>query len=196
MSEMYTEMELDVLKEIINIGGGNVATSISKLLNKRVDMDVPVIVHQTYEEVFQTVMPAEMMVKAVQIHTSGDLAGAFLYILHEEGIMQVASEDFKYFQDNPEIVDSALCELANILVNSFLNAVTRFLNLNTQSSVPYLAKDMFGSLLTSAYLEELQYDDRIWIFKNDFWIEEHKWDSSLYFVPQKGIFEKLINTIM
>lgn len=34
-------MHLDILKELGNIGAGNAATSLSQLLNQRVDMSVP-----------------------------------------------------------------------------------------------------------------------------------------------------------
>ena len=37
----YDEMQLDVLKEVMNIGGGNAATSISSMVNKTIDMKVP-----------------------------------------------------------------------------------------------------------------------------------------------------------
>ena len=35
---MYSDLELDVLKEIGNIGAGNAATALSALLSKKVDM--------------------------------------------------------------------------------------------------------------------------------------------------------------
>lgn len=195
MPSTFTEFELDILKELINVGGGNVATSISNLFGKRVDMEVPIIQQMSYDDVFGEIMSAETVVKAVQIQTTDDLKGQFLYVLHEDGILEVAQEKFKHYPQTAEIADSAVCELANILVNSFLNAITQFLDLKAHSSVPYMAEDMFGSLLCSAYLEELQYDDKIWIFKNNFWVEENKWASSLYFVPQDGVFENLIATI-
>ncbi|PJH64246.1 chemotaxis protein CheC, partial [Salmonella enterica] len=39
------------LKEIINIGGGNAATSLSKLIQQPVKMDVPTLEIMAYEEV-------------------------------------------------------------------------------------------------------------------------------------------------
>ena len=36
-----TDMHLDVLKEIGNIGAAHAATSLSQLLNRKVDMHVP-----------------------------------------------------------------------------------------------------------------------------------------------------------
>ena len=41
MAKRYTDLELDGLKEIMNIGGGNAATSISQMVNSKIDMKVP-----------------------------------------------------------------------------------------------------------------------------------------------------------
>ena len=39
--EEMNEMELDILKEIGSIGGGNAATALSSMLNAKVTMKVP-----------------------------------------------------------------------------------------------------------------------------------------------------------
>lgn len=191
MSNNFTPVEIDIIKEIINIGGGNVATSISKLIGKKVHMNLPVITQLTYNEIFETLMPAEEIVKAVQMEVEGAIKGQFLLLVDEKNIMQFSPEDRRLIQ-NEELANSAFCELANILVNQFIQAVASLFDVPLVTSVPYLAEDMFGSLLSSAYLEEFQYDDQVWIFKNEYWIENEKWDSSLYFVPQDGILEKFL----
>lgn len=191
MSNNFSPFEIDIMKEIINIGGGNVATSISKLIGKKVHMNLPIITQLTYNEIFETLMPAEEIVKAVQMEVDGAIKGQFLLLVDETNIMQFSPEDRRLIQ-NEELANSAFCELANILVNQFIQAVASLFDVPLVTSVPYLAEDMFGSLLSSAYLEEFQYDDQIWVFKNEYWIENEKWDSSLYFVPQDGILEKFL----
>lgn len=195
MSNAYTAKEVDVLKEVINIGGGQVATSISKIFNKRVEMSVPMINQMTYEEVFEQMTPAEKIVKAVQIQIQGELDGQFLLIMDENGIYDLDQTYKEVLQENKELAHSAMSELANILVNQFLQSIAQLLEIQVKSSVPHLTEDMFGSLLASAYLEEFQYDDRVWIFKNQFLMKDKKWDADLYFVPKPGVFEKIIQTI-
>lgn len=195
MTKSYTAREVDVLREVINIGGGHIATSLAQMFNKRVDMKVPLINQMTYEEVFQKIRPAEEPVKAVQIQIQGDLDGQFLLVMDEVGILDLDQTYQKALNEKTDLTHSALRELANILVNQFLQAIAQLLEIEVQSSVPLLAEDMFGSLLASAYLEEFQYDDRVWIFQNQFLIKDQKWDADLFFVPKPGVFEALINTI-
>ncbi len=45
------EIHIDVLKEIGNIGAGNAATSLSQMLSKRIDMNVPEVSLLNYNDV-------------------------------------------------------------------------------------------------------------------------------------------------
>lgn len=191
MSTNFTAIEIDIMKEIINIGGGNVATSISKMVGKQVHMSLPIMTQMTYDQIFETLMPADEIVKAVQMEVDGAIKGQFLFLADEKSIIAFGSENRKLIK-NEELANSAICELANILVNQFIQAIATLFDVPLTASVPYLAEDMFGSLLSSAYLEEFQFDDQVWIFKNEYRIENEKWDSSLYFVPQEGILEKFL----
>ena len=195
MISSYSEKEIDILKEIINIGGGHVATGLSKMFEKRVDMEVPIINQMEYEEVFENIRPAEQIVKAVQVQISDELDGQFLLIMDEVGIAHLDETYSQVLENNDELARSAVLELANILVNQFLQAIAQLLEINVQVSLPKLAEDMFGSLLASAYLEEFQYDDKVWIFKNQFLIKDKKWGADLFFVPKPGVFEELINRL-
>src|SRR5699024_4240273 len=135
-----------------------------------VHMNLPIITQLTYNQIFETMMPAEEVVKAVQLEVDGAIKGQFLLLVDEKNIIQFSPEDRQLIQ-NEELVNSALCELANILVNQFIQAIVSLFDVPLVTSVPYLAEDMFGSLLSSAYLEEFQFDDQVWIFKNEYWVE-------------------------
>jgi chemotaxis protein CheC len=94
-----------------------------------------------------------------------------------------------------EIIDSAEKELVNILVNSFLNAIMKMIDVHLITSVPMMTEDMFGSIISSVYMEEEQFDPEILILKNEFYSLGHKIEGSLYFVPKPGVLEKLLNQL-
>lgn len=192
----YTPIEMDIIKEIVNIGGGNAATSISQLITKPVNMTVPVIEIKTYEEVYEQVMDEDQMVNGVLMRVLGDGAGVFLFVLTEEvteDIVKMMTPEG--IELNKELIDSGLKELVNILVSSFLNAVAKLLDVNLVSSVPFLVNDMFGAILSSLYIETGQFDEDIMIIKNEFYYLGDKFDTSLYFVPKPGVLEKLFEKI-
>lgn len=195
MSEKYTESQIDGLKELINIGGGHAATSISKMIDTRVSMDVPYLERMSYTEIFTTIMPEEQFVKAVLVPVEGEMEGLFLFIVEAEDSDSLVQKLMKPIIVNEELAASAICEFVNILVNSYLNAVADFLGSTFHSSVPIMVEDLFGALLSSAYLEEEQYEEQIYIVKNEFLLNGMKLESSLYFVPKVGILEKFIKKI-
>lgn len=192
----YSPIELDVIKELANIGGGNAASSISQLINKPVAMTVPVVEIISYDELFAEVMEADTLVDSVCMKMTGSGEGDFLFITEEEATEKIIH---MMIPDGVEITDeiktSALKELVNILVTSYLNAVAKLIDKNLISSIPIYVKDMFGAILSSVYIDSEQYDENVMIIKNEFLYEGNKMESSLYFVPRPGVLQKLFRLL-
>lgn len=188
----YTYLQLDLLKELANIGGGNAATSISQIIDKPVEMSVPTIDILNYEEIYKNIMSAGTVVNGIILRMLGDAEGVFLYIIEEKSADKLASMMVPSgMQIDGEIRISAIKELVNVLVNSFLNALGKFMDTNFITSIPLLANDSFGAILSSVYIELGQYDDNIMIIKNEFFYLGEKIESSLYFIPKPGLLDKL-----
>lgn len=184
------------VKEIVNIGGGNAATSLSTLINQPVRMDVPTLEMMEYEEVFKTIRAEDTAVKVVLIRLRNG-EGSFIFVVEPEHADELAKMMISTDEEiSEDLVDSAVTELANILVNSFLNATMKILNKNLTASVPVVTVDMFGSVLTSLYMEQSYFDSKIIIVKNEFWSMGKKIEGSLYFVPDQEFVEEVIKEIM
>lgn len=184
------------LKEVVNIGGGNAATSLSELINQRVRMDVPTLELMEYEEVFENIKAEETAVKVVLIRLiKGE--GSFIFVVEPNDAQELAKIMYSSSDVlSDQLVNSALKELANILVNSFLNATMKVLNTDLIASVPVITEDMFGSVLTSLYMEQSHFDSKIVIIKNEFWSMGEKLEGSLYFVPNPVFIEETIKEIL
>ncbi|WP_249323150.1 chemotaxis protein CheC [Wansuia hejianensis] len=192
----FTDLQIDIIKELVNIGGGNAATSISQLISKPVNMTVPIIEILDYNQVYENIMMEDQMVNAVVTRMLGDAEGIFLFIVNDETADNLANMMMpEGIEQTMEIRDSAIKELVNTLVSSFLNATSKEIGRSLISSVPLLTKDMFGAILSSVYIESGQYDEDIMIIKNEFSYLGEKIESSLYFVPNPGVLEKLFKII-
>jgi chemotaxis protein CheC len=189
-------MELDVIKELANIGGGNAATAISQLVGKFINMSVPTIEILDYNEVYGKIMSEDQPVVAVSMRMMGTGSGNFLFVCTEENaeklVKMMLPPDFPL---DEEMEYSALSELVNIVVTSYLNALSRMLDISLISSVPAITVDMFGAILSYAYMESEQYDDQVMIIKNEFLYDGAKVDSSLYFIPRPGVLASLFKII-
>lgn len=192
----YSSLQLDVLKELANIGGGNAATAISQMVGKFVNMNVPTIDILDYNEIYEKIMAEDTEVVAVSMRVLGEQSGNFLFVTTPENaeilVKMMMPEGF-HFSD--ELEYSAISELVNIVVTSYLNALSRMIDLSLISSVPALTVDMFGAILSYAYMENEQYDDHVMIIKNEFTYDGAKVESSLYFIPKPGVLDSLFNQI-
>lgn len=192
----YSYLQIDCLKELSNIGGGNAATSISQMIERPVEMTVPTIDILDYESVYSEIMPEDEIVTAILMKMYGDSEGMFLYIINDDFLDELSAmilQDQKNIDRDLKL--SSVKELVNVIVNSYLNAITKMIDVNVISSVPILTTDIFGAILSSVYIESGQYDDKIMIIKNEFLYLGKRLESSLYFVPQPGVLEKLFKKI-
>lgn len=196
LSINLNELQIDFLKELTNIGGGNAATSLSQLLNRPIDMEVPDVKLLSYNKVFSNIKSEDEQVVAVSMRALGDAPGSFLFILNlEEANTLVRIMTSNNYEINDEIGESALKEIVNIIVSSYVNALSRLLQLSLVSSVPLLAKDMFGAILSTTYIELGQIDESILIIKNQFIENNRKINLELYFIPVPGVLEKIFRKI-
>lgn len=196
VNKNLTDIQMDVLNEIMNIGGGNAATSISELLGVPTEMDIPRVEFLRYEELYETIMEESSIVEAVLININGSGSGVFLYVIEEKDSLQILEELLpEGIKLDKELRESTLKELANILVNAFISAAVKLLDVELYSSLPNLAVDMFGAILSSVYIETGQCNDDIMIIRNEFSLNGESVNSSLYFVPEPGVLESLFKKL-
>lgn len=159
-------IQMDVLREIGNIGAGNAATSMSELINKRVDMKVPSVKIVGFDEIIDLIGGPEQLIVALLFKIHGEAPGSVYFILSIEEAESLVKEivndpEFQLLADKQpnELSISVLKEIGNIMTGSYLSALSDFVNINMQSSIPYLSVDMAGAILTSGLIELSQVSD-------------------------------------
>lgn len=150
-----TNLQLDAIREVGNIGTGNAATALSKLLSCQIDMDVPKVELVSIYELSQHYGDPEQAMAAVFVRSLGDFGCSLIFIQREEdaGLMVKLLLEQQFGAGNvppelpPEISDSALTEVGNIILSSFLNAINLLIGTQHQISVPGVAHDLLASIL-------------------------------------------------
>ena len=89
--EELCDVEFDVLKEISNIGTGNAATAISKLLNGRVDIKVPDIRFLDFNELPEIIGGAENEVIGIFVALEQDVEGMMMFVMDKKSASSVVS---------------------------------------------------------------------------------------------------------
>ncbi len=142
---------LDALKEVGNVGSGNAATSLSQLLNKKVDMKVPYAKIMPIGEIPNIVGGADKITFSVFMHTTGDLELGILFIIPLETgfelIDKLLGKKVTDIYEITELESSVILELGTIMSGTFLSAFTDFIKVDAKPSVPDMIIDMAGSVL-------------------------------------------------
>ncbi|MGH4125785.1 MAG: chemotaxis protein CheC [Clostridium sp.] len=188
-------MQLDVLQEVGNIGAGNAATSLSELLNEKVDMTVPAVNIVPFDDIFAK-NGVEEVVIGVIVRVLGDIPGNILFTLDKETAIKIISSLLREQQEEiTEIGSSALCEIGNIIASSFMNAISKLTNLAIMPSVPAVAVDMMGAILSTTFIESGQFDEYVLDLETQFLQENHKVSGHFYYIPMPGSLEKILNSL-
>jgi chemotaxis protein CheC len=151
--DSFNSIQLDAIREVGNIGAGNAATALSKLLGRTVDMDVPVAELVSVYEVAQHYGSPEDLACGVLIRADGEFSCNLIFLMYEEEASTLAdlliSMDLSSMEEEVrlQIRDSALAEVGNIILGAFLNALSSMTGWALPVSVPAVAHDMLGSIM-------------------------------------------------
>lgn len=165
---VISDMHLDVLKEIGNIGAAHAATSLSEMLERKIEMHVPNVALVSFDEMFDLAGGSENVVVGIFLRIEGDLTGSMFFVLSIESanrfIRRLIGDD-RFDFSNPELVGeigiSAMQELGNILSGSYLSALSDFTGLKIYPTVPSLSVDMVGAIVSFGLIEVSQYSDEV-----------------------------------
>lgn len=150
--EELTGMELDTLREVGSIGAGSAATSLSSMLGCSVRIDIPEVRIMGYNQAIDWIGGPEAITAGVLVHMSGELNGIMLSVQKLEFVNLVLQHMLGYTVDGyeqlSELERSALIEVGNIMISTFINALSSLAEITTTLTVPAFAVDMQGAILT------------------------------------------------
>ncbi|WP_245339198.1 chemotaxis protein CheC [Paenibacillus shirakamiensis] len=190
---------MDVLKEIGNIGAGNAATALSCLLDKPIDMAVPKVQMLPFEAIAERVGGAEEIVLAIFFRVEGEAPSNLFFImtpdagkklLHRLANLTVAKES-----EFTEMEMSALSEIGNILAGSYLSSLADFTGLSMWPTVPALAIDMAGAILSYGLLQFGEMGDDALLIDTTFIEDQQQVEGQFFLIPDPESFDKIFTSL-
>jgi len=194
---MFDPMEIDLLKELGNIGLGNATVSLSQMLkNEKIKMTVPEVSLASLGEVPELVGGPEKPVAAVFSKASGDFSICLIFLMPVEsarGIIKALTEyktcDFCTYGC------SVIREVGNIVGASFLNALSFLTGFTFKPTPPVLAVDMAGAILGTIFAETGYSEDFILLIKTAFNTEVTNIEGYLIIIPDLEGIKKIIDIL-
>ena len=192
-------LELDVMKEISSIGTSHAATSLSKLLQKEVRISIPEVSVLGYDETVNRIGDIEELVAATLVQMSNEVNGLMLFIfkldLANVVLEKLIGTRYESFEQLDELAYSALEEIGNIIICSYVNAFTQLVGVEIDLSVPSSTLNMLGGILTVPISEYGYETDKLMYINAEFIIDGKKLSDGLLMLPDiaslNGILERL-----
>lgn len=148
-----TELQLDALREVGNIGAGHAATTLSELIDRKVLITVPQIRLLPFPQLLQAMGGSERAVAAVYNRVSGDISGSMLFVFPQESVFLMLSllqgREVRVSSVLNDAEKEELRRTGDILAISYLNALTRFTGVGCSPSSGEFAFDMVGAIIDS-----------------------------------------------
>lgn len=174
MLKNYDELndtQIDVLREIGNIGAGNAATALSTILNEDVDISLPKVRITDFDTAVRALGGAETMTVGVLFHFSGEANGMIMLLMKMEdaiGIMDILVQGEEESDELSEIKLSAIKEIGNILGSAYINSISALTGLRIDISIPHMSIDMAGALMSVPIIEFGSIGDKVMFIEECF----------------------------
>ncbi|TSC55963.1 MAG: chemotaxis protein CheC [Parcubacteria group bacterium Gr01-1014_18] len=186
MSLTLGDFERDQIKEVINIGGGNASTSLSRLIGKPVFLGVPQLFLDRIEKTVSHFSSPQETSTAVLLNTRPAGGPLMLFLLPHDSadylVQILGAWDKKKPGLSTDLARSSLAEAGNILGGAFLDSLSSFLELDFVQSVPEVVRDMTGSIIDSIVSPLGMHSEEILVCSADFRVENSPIQGQFYFI--------------
>ena len=191
--------ELDVMKEIGSIGTGHAATALSKLLQREVRITIPKVQILDFDGAVKRIGKEEEIIGATLVQMSGELDGLMLFLYDKrfarKMLKKLLQTEYKDFDAMDDMAFSALKEVGNIIICSYINAFSQLVHVDLHLSVPSSTVNMLGGILTVPMAEFGYESDKLMYSNADFLMDGKSLPSWLLMLPDihslNTILEKL-----
>jgi len=193
------EMHIDVLREIANIGSGNAASSLSRMLDHPVNISIPYIGIKGFNEATEALGGVETIMVGTLLMLTGSVSGMIMFLMPVEVACNLVNilmyTEIKSHEEIDEMSFSAINEVSNIMSGSFVGAIADMTDLPIDISPPEATLDMLGSIMSVPSIFFAKMSDSILLIQNELEIAGKTTPASVLLLPDMPSLEKLMKSL-
>jgi len=193
------EIHIDVLTEIANIGSGNAASALSRMIGKKVDIKIPDVEILGFNEAIDTLGGPETVMAGTLLFLAQDIQGMMMFLLPIDVACDLVNmlmfTEIKSHEEIDEMGYSILNECSNIMSASFVTAVAEMTSMVIDISPPEATLDMVGSIMSVPSIYFADIGDSLLLMKNELEIEGKKTSANVLMLPDMPSLEKLMSSL-
>jgi len=193
------EMHIDVLREIANIGSGNAASSLSRMIGQQVNISIPDIGILGFNEAYEALGGPEAIMVGTLLMLRDGMDGMMMFLLPIEVVCDLVNmlmgTDIKRHDEIDEMGYSVIKEVSNIMSASFVTAISDMTDISIDISPPEAALDMLGSIMSVPSIYFAKMSDTLLLIQNELEIEGKKTSASVLLLPDMPSLTKLMTSL-
>ena len=193
-----SEQQLDMLKEMGNIGASHAATSLSQMLMSEIDMTVPQVavidisqVNQYFDEEISAMVVFEIQ---GEIEPAGYIVCHIpqLYAIRLTNTMLGSTDEDREFN---ELDKSAILEIGNIMISHFLDATAELLGVVMLPSPPMMSIDMALAAFENILAQVAMDVNEIILFSTELKSLNNDIKSTIIMLPQEETLKEILRLL-
>lgn len=193
MSTQYTELQLDALRELANIGSGTASTALSSMLGRSVDISVPTASALPFAEAVDAIGPPETEVTGIVLGIVGDMDGTVLLLVPPADADKLCH--MLGVEPDGEFAASALGEIGNVVGTSYINALAAMTGMALEPTPPATATDMLAAIVETVLAGHAHAGDVALLLDSDLTVEGEDCSVSFLLVPDQGGVDELLSRL-
>jgi chemotaxis protein CheC len=186
----YSDLQLDALRELANIGSGKASTALSSMLGRSVDITVPAARVLPMADAVPAVGNPEADATGVVLGVVGDMGASVLLLFTPQDAEMMCG--MLGVEAGTELGDSALQEIGNIVGTSYINALAEMTGMAIEPTPPGVASDMLGAIVQSVLAERAGASDVALLLDSDLVVEQTDCSVSFLLMPDQGGVDQLL----
>jgi chemotaxis protein CheC len=169
------------------------------MIGSKVDMAVPEVKLYEFHELGELMGGEEQVMAGICLAVEGDITGSIMFLLKQVAAKHLINQMMPGMGDPDglefnEMEMSALREVGNIIAGAYLNSLASLTNLLIFPSVPDLAIDMAGAILSIPAIQFGTFGDHILLIKTQF-IDEECIDGYFILLPDLDSYSRILGSL-
>jgi chemotaxis protein CheC len=189
----FSDMQLDALRELANIGSGNAGTALGAMLGKSVDINVPTAAALPLDEAVAIAGAPDELRYGVVVPMVGDFDAIVVLLFPEEDAKKLTG----IYGIEPSTPDgySMLGEVGNILGTNYINALAQMVGMEMEPQPPQVVEDMLASILSTVLIGRGDDVEEALILDSNLLVEDENCSLSFLLLPNHGGIKELLGRL-
>ena len=193
------DTQLDVMREIGNIGAGNACTALSGLIGTPIDMSVPRVQLLGIDSTSDYLGGDDKEVLGIRIDVKADLTGMMYHIVNKRFAERLINTFYEKKLDTIKSIDemdmSVISEMGNITSGAYANALATLSGYVVDIGTPKPGGYSISEILRVPIETFGEVGDKILVVDEQFIIDSEKLTSNMILVLEKDSLHRLFDKL-